>query len=127
FSGRRHLKLSTKSMMFSILSALSRRNAEVIEAEMAHNPSLFRRGAVRGEEGPSASASRPRRGLASRLIGAFIGLCQFGKKWSDMMRGMAQSSRNSVQNRPQNQGERALPPCHLGLHLVLPLGLQRCA
>ena len=67
--------------MFSILSALSRRNAEVIEAEMAHNPSLFPWARVRGEEGPSASASRPRRGLASRLIGTFIGLCQFGKEW----------------------------------------------
>ena len=98
---------------------------------MADNPSLFPCVRVRGEEGPSASASRPRRGLASRLIGTFIGLCQFGKKWSDMMRGMALPPRNSVQNRApnrlQNLGERALPPCHLGLHWVLQLGLQRCA
>jgi hypothetical protein len=47
-------------MMFSILSALSRRNAEVIEAEMAHNPPLFPCVRARGEEGPSARQRQDR-------------------------------------------------------------------
>lgn len=93
---------------------------------MAHNPPLFPCVRARGEEGPSASASGPRRRPATRLIGAFTGLCQFGKKWSDMMRRMALSPRdcvqNGLQNRLQNLGESALPPCHFKLRW----GSQRC-
>ena len=48
---------------------------------MADNPSLFPRVWGRDEEGPGAAAAGARRHPVSRLIGAFIGLCQFGKEW----------------------------------------------
>jgi hypothetical protein len=112
--------------MFSILSAC-RRNAQVIEAEMAHNPSLFPRMRVRSEEGPSASASGPRRRLASRLIGAFIGLCQFGKKWSDMMPRMAPSPENCGQNGSENDSQNGCQNLGEGPLSARYLGLQQCA
>ena len=90
---------------------------------MADNPSLFPRVWGRDEEGPGAAAAGARRHPVSRLIGAFIGLCQFGKKWSDMMGRMGPSPKNGMQNGLQNLGERPLSPCHLGLQLVS----QRCA
>src|SRR5438067_1045550 len=98
-------------MMFSILPASGRGNAEVIETEMAQNSSFCAACAAGGEEAPFRAALGSRRSPVSRLIGAFAGLCQFSKEWSDIMRRMASFERNGA----SHFGESASLYCYLGL------------
>jgi len=54
----------------------------------------FPRARRAGAQVPGEAALPSRRGPAWRLIGTFAALCQFSKKWSDMMRRMGRQRRN---------------------------------
>src|SRR5262249_23791804 len=122
FSGRRHLKLSTKSMMFSILSALSRRNAEVIEAEMAHNPSLFRWGAGAGRRGAKRVSVKtaPRPGVAAyRGFYPLVPVRQEMVRYDEGHGPILPKQRAKPPTKPGRKGSSALP---LGIALGLAVG-----
>src|SRR5262249_2146220 len=81
-------------MMLFHSAGFGRGNAEVIETEMAQNPSFCPACAAGDGETPDEAALTSRRSPASRLIGTFAVLCQFSKEWSDIMRRMALLQRN---------------------------------
>jgi hypothetical protein len=85
-------------MIFFHSVGFGRGNAEVIETEMAQNPSLCPAGAAGGGEAPDRAALASRRSPASRLIGTFAALCQFSKEWSDIMRRMAPFQHDGAPN-----------------------------
>src|SRR5262249_11722896 len=68
-------------MMLFHSGGFGRGNAEVIETEMAQNPSLCPACAAGDGEAPDRAALASRHGPASRLIGTFAALCQFSKEW----------------------------------------------
>src|SRR5262249_18835715 len=85
-------------MMLFHSGGFGRGNAEVIETEMAQNPS-FCPGCAAGEGGARARAAwASRHSPASRLIGTFAALCQFSKEGSDIMRRMAPPRRKGAPN-----------------------------